>query len=504
MTHGISRRAFLGGAAGAALGGAGLPAWARAPETSLRPVARSDDFRKLVQPPAEALIERAALDGEVGFAVARLRSGEMLETHSPDAALPPASVAKAVTAGYALDVLGPGHHFVTRVIATGPVKDGIVQGDLVLAGGGDPTLDTDALADLAQAVGAAGVTGVTGGLKVWGGALPSLTGIDAAQPDHVGYNPSVSGLNLNYNRVHFEWRKAGADYTVTMQARSSSHRPDVRMARMDLIDRSTPIYTYQDSIGRDNWTVARRALGDGGARWLPVKKPEAYAGEVFQTMLAAHGVTVGASTIASALPEGRELARHDSAPLRVILRDMLKWSTNLTAEVVGLAATVARTGVVPASLEASAAEMNLWAREKLGVFGLALVDHSGLGDQSRISARQMVGCLRGLRLTMGIKPLLKDIPMRDSNYKVVEDHPLKVRAKTGTLNFVSGLAGFIDLPDGTELVFAVFAADVPRRSALTVDQRERPEGGRSWNSRAKILQQGLIGRWGVLYESDPV
>ncbi|WP_420327950.1 D-alanyl-D-alanine carboxypeptidase/D-alanyl-D-alanine endopeptidase [Mameliella sp.] len=504
MTYGISRRAFLGGVAGTALGGAALPGWARAPETSLRPVARSDEFRKRIQPPAEALIERAALDGEVGFAVARLHNGEVLETHSPDVSLPPASVAKALTAGYALDMLGPAHHFVTRVIATGPVKDGIVQGDLVLAGGGDPTLDTDALAGLAAAVSAAGVTGLTGGLKVWGGALPSLTGIDASQPDHVGYNPSVSGLNLNYNRVHFEWRKAGSDYTVTMQARSAAHRPDVRVARMDLIDRRMPVYTYEDRSGRDNWTVARGALGDGGARWLPIKKPEAYAGEVFQTLLAAQGIKTGKPEIAAGLPGGDELARHESKPLRVILRDMLKWSTNLTAEVVGLAASVARSGAVPASLQASAAEMNDWAREKLGVEGLALVDHSGLGDKSRVSAMQMMGCLRGLRMKMGIKPLLKDMPIRDSRYRVIENAPLKVRAKTGTLNFVSGLAGFVDLPDGTELVFAIFAADMPRRDALTKAQRERPEGGRSWNSRAKILQQGLIGRWGVLYESDPV
>ena len=74
-----------------------------------------------------------------------------------------------------------------------------------------------------------------------------------------------------------------------MQARSAAHRPDVRVARMDLIDRSLPVYTYEDRSGRDNWTVARGALGDGGARWLPIKKPDAYAGEVFQTLLAAQG-----------------------------------------------------------------------------------------------------------------------------------------------------------------------------------------------------------------------
>lgn len=501
MTQGFSRRFFLGGAAGFLAGNLAFPGLAGAPETSLRPRARGEDFQKAVLPPAEALIEKASLNGDVSFVVSRLSTGEMLESHHPDLSLPPASVAKALTAGYALDVLGPGHHFVTRVLATGPVADGVIDGDLVLVGGGDPTLDTDGLADLAKAVREAGVTSVKGGLKVWGGGLAMLAEIDPDQPEHVGYNPAVSGLNLNYNRVHFEWRRAGGGYAVTMQARAAAHTPDVTVAQMALADRTVPVYTYEDAAGRDRWTVARGALGDGGARWLPVRKPELYAGEVFQTLLRANGVTVGAPSLAETAPVGAELAQRESAPLRVILRDMLNWSTNLTAEVIGLTATVRRTGRVPATLAESANEMNSWAREKLGVFGLALVDHSGLGDRSRVSAGQMAGCLRALRRRLGIKPLLKSIPIRDASYKVIEDHPVKVHAKTGTLNFVSGLAGFIDLPDGNELIFAIFAADLPRRDRLTVEQRERPDGGREWNGRAKTLQQALIERWGVIYNS---
>ncbi|SMX38285.1 D-alanyl-D-alanine carboxypeptidase/D-alanyl-D-alanine endopeptidase [Maliponia aquimaris] len=501
MTQGFSRRSFLGGSAGFVAGSLVLPGWAGAPETSLRPKARADDFRKAVLPPAEALLEKAGLNGNTSFAVMRATTGETLESHDPELSLPPASVAKALTAGYALDVLGPGYRFVTRVVASGPIRDGVLDGDLVLAGGGDPTLDSDALADLAGAVRQAGVTKVTGGLKVWGGALPMLTGIDPDQPEHVGYNPSVSGMNLNYNRVHFEWRKAGGGYAVTMQARAAAHTPDVRVAQMALADRIVPVYTYEDAGGRDKWTVAQGALGDGGARWLPVRKPEVYAGEVFQTLLRANGITVGAPGLATAAPEGTELARRESVSLRIILRDMLKWSTNLTAEVVGLTATAKRTGKVPASLEESAAEMNAWAQQALGVPGMALVDHSGLGDRSRVTAGQMTGALRALRQSMGIKALLKPIPLRDDDYRVVEDHPVSVHAKTGTLNFVSGLAGFIDLPDGTELVFAIFSADLPRRDKLTRDQRERPDGGREWNSRAKVLQQALIERWSVLYHS---
>ncbi|MFZ7092199.1 D-alanyl-D-alanine carboxypeptidase/D-alanyl-D-alanine endopeptidase [Primorskyibacter sp. 2E233] len=500
MTKRISRRYFLGAALASGAFGAS-PTWAEAPLTSLRPIARGGDFLKKLQKPAEALIERANLGGAVAFCVANVETGFILEAHEPVLGQPPASVAKALTAAYALEALGPGHHFVTRLIATGEVTDGVVQGDLILAGGGDPTLDTDGLSKLAALLKDAGIQEVRGDFKVWGGALPFAARISKEQPDHVGYSPAVSGLNLNFNRVHFEWRRAGNAYKVTMQGRSETHRPDVHFARMGVVPRSLPVYTYEDMPGRDEWTVAKGALGESGARWLPVRKPELYAGEVFQTFAAAQGIKLTQPVPIESLPDGTELTRHESAPLRVILRDMLKWSTNLTAEVVGLSATAARTGKTPKDLPSSAAVMNAWAKERFALTSIAFVDHSGLGERSRISAPDMMTALSALRKTTGLKELLKPFKMLDERGRLIKDHPLHVRAKTGTLNFVSGLAGFIDLPDGTELVFAIFAANLEQRAKLSIAERERPEGGASWNRRAKVLQQALIERWGVLYSA---
>ncbi|MDU8912419.1 D-alanyl-D-alanine carboxypeptidase/D-alanyl-D-alanine-endopeptidase [Aestuariicoccus sp. MJ-SS9] len=499
MTHRFSRRAFLLTGAAATLAAA-QPLWANPPLTSLRPAARGADFGRKTLPSAEALIEAARLDGAVGFAVADVATGETLEERQGATGLPPASVAKALTAAYALHHLGPAHHFVTRLVATGPVTDGVVAGDLALVGGGDPVLETDNLAALAADLKAAGIREVKGRFLLWDGALPYLRTIDAGQPDHVGYSPAISSLNLNYNRVHFEWRRGGKGYDVTMDARSATHRPDVSMARMSVVARSTPVYTYADAGGHDDWTVAKGALGKGGARWLPVRKPALYAGEVFQTFARAHGIVLKTPAMAETEPKGATLATHESPPLRIILRDMLKYSTNLTAEVVGLSTTKAIGGVAE-TLAQSAAAMNAWAISDLGLKSAALVDHSGLGDASRISAADMCRALVAVRGRMGLKPLLKKIKMRDDARNLVEDHPLSVHAKTGTLNFVSGLGGFIDLPDGRELAFAIFAADIERRAGLTKAERERPEGARSWNVRAKKLQQALIDRWGVMYAS---
>lgn len=500
MTQRYSRRGILTILAGLAATTA-LPALANAPSTSLRPVARGEGFWKRTVTPAETLVQQARLDGMVGFSVANATTGAPLEDMVGDTGLPPASVAKALTASYALETFGPAHRFVTQVRVTGGVVDGVVQGDLILAGGADPTLDTDGLSRLAAKLKNAGIREVRGDFLVWGGMLPYTPTIDAQQPDHVGYSPAVSGLSLNYNRVHFEWRRGSNGYAVTMDARSSAYRPDVTMARMQIVERASPLYTYANGGGRDDWTVARGALGKGGARWLPVRQPELYAGQVFQTFARAQGIALKDPQKTAARPDGAVVAELDSPALRIILRDMLKWSTNVTAEMVGMATTAHRLGDV-ASLRDSAQAMNLWAQDTMGLSHVALVDHSGLGDESRIAATDMCGALMQVRKRMGIKPLLKGFALRDANRKVIQDHPLKVHAKTGTLNFVSGLAGFVDLPDGTELVFAIFAADMPRRGKLTRAQRERPDGAAAWNRRAKTLQQGLIERWGALYRSS--
>ncbi|WP_137701371.1 D-alanyl-D-alanine carboxypeptidase/D-alanyl-D-alanine endopeptidase [Marimonas lutisalis] len=503
MTSAFSRRGFLG----AALAGLAGPVLANPPATSLRPVLRpgagnmpAKVASKSRVPGAGALIDEARLGGRVAFTVADARTGLILEKHDSGLAQPPASVTKAVTALYALDALGPSHRFVTQLFATGPVQGGVLKGDLVLAGGGDPTLDTNALAEMARQLKAAGVREVKGRFEVWGGALPFAHEIDRAQPEHVGYNPAISGLSLNFNRVHFEWKRGGNGWRVSMDARSDKYRPKVRVAKMRVARRDLPVYTYEERNGEDHWTVASGALGKGGSRWLPVRQPEIYAGEVFRTFARSQGIVLKAPAKTNRAPGGTVLARHASPELRIILRDMLKFSNNLTAEMVGLAATVKRKGRV-AGLRASGSEMSRWAAQTLGMNRAKLVDHSGLGDASRLTAEDMALALVRVHRNGALKPILKPIAMRHANGKVNKGHPIKVYAKTGTLNFVSGLAGYMQAADGTELAFAIFAADEGKRAQIRQGDRERPQGSRGWNKRAKQLQQKLIERWGALYGS---
>ena len=497
----LTRRALLTGGVAFVAGAA-----VAAPQRTLRPVARaatSPDMaplppgvRPVVRKSAVDLIAAAGLAGQVGFVIADHATGEILEAVDSTTARPPASVTKALTTLYGLETLGPDHRFATRVLATGPINEGVLEGDLILAGGGDPTLLTDDLAALAGSTFAAGLRQVKGRLLVWGNALPGEREIEPGQLDQLDYNPSLGGLNLNFNRVFFEWARNGADYTVSMDARSDTRRPLVTVARMQVVDRSLPVYTYTEGRAVDEWTVAKGALGKAGSRWLPVRFPTLYAGEVFRTLAQDAGIALPAATEVQDLPEARELARFESVPLRDMLRTMLLYSTNLTAEVIGMAATAQQLGA-PEVMRASAQRMAAWLTDRAGI-APELTDHSGLSDANRISAGDMVALLNAQGVEDRLHPLMKTIAMVDDARRAIPDFPASVQAKTGTLNFVSTLAGYLRTDTGRTLSFAIFALDPAAREASLSSLDEQPAGAAGFNGKAKRLQQDLLQRWAVL------
>ena len=486
----VGRRFVLAGL----LASAAAPALADPLRSSPRPAPRPAAVSVRAAKSLADQIRAAGLPGQVSCVVHDAETGEMLESHLPDLALPPASVAKSVTALYALSALGPGHRFRTRLIATGPVIDGRLKGDLHLVGGGDPTLDTDALADLARQLKEAGLREISGKAWVNASALPYQKSIDPEQPAHLGYSPALSGLNLNFNRVFFQWKRQREGYEITMDARALKYRPRVETSRIRVVDRKSPIFTYSAGAQGESWTVAKRALGRHGGRWLPVRRPDLYAGEVFRILARSFGIQLPEFRVASRVPAGMVLARWQSDPLEEVLRGMMKHSTNLTAEAVGVSASIAR-GARPATLRASARRMTDWLQETMAVSGARFADHSGLGEGSRMSAAGMGRILLAEGWDGTLHGLMKEVDLVDGKGRPVKDSPVDLRAKTGTLNFVSALAGYARGPNGRKLAFAIFIADGKRRRSITKAEKERPKGARGWNRKAKTLQQDLVLRW---------
>ena len=91
-------------------------------------------------------------------------------------------------------------------------------------------------------------------------------------------------------------------------------------------------------------------------------------------------------------------------------------------------------------------------------------------------------------------PKLFDL-MRAMAVAEVGDPNIMTFAKSGTLNFVSGLAGYLRKSDQKSLVFAIFSNDMARRDAVPIAARERPDGAAAWTKRARKMQRALIAHW---------
>ncbi|MFN3274888.1 MAG: D-alanyl-D-alanine carboxypeptidase [Paracoccus sp. (in: a-proteobacteria)] len=456
----IDRRRFLA----SALAAAAMPSLAGAEGLAARPPRKP-------APDPRAVLAAARLPGQAAFAL--IEPGRPADPrHLARATTPiaPASTVKALTSMFVLDRLGPAHRLRTRVIRAGDM--------LILAGGGDPTLSTDDLARLAADL-AARNQPAPARFAVWGGALPALPQIAPEQAAHLPYNPAISGMMLNFNRVHLGWRRVGVNYQMAVEARGGAQSPPAYTVTA-APGTQGPLFTYRQDAAREYWTVSRAALGGSGSRWLPVRLPELYAGDVFQTLCRARGLVLPAPEVIDRLPQGEVVTYHDSAPVETLLRDMMHYSTNLTAEALGLHASGAD------DLAGSGARMLDWLTADAPALGqgMRLADHSGLSDASRISALSMARILAAPGRETGLAPLLRRNPLQ------TEAPRADIAAKTGTLNFVSNLAGYVTAPSGRQAAFAILCTD-PARRAGAIGQ-ELPAGVSTWTRSARQLQRNLL------------
>lgn len=441
--------------------------------------------------PDLSLLADAGVSGDVGWLAVDLDTGEEIASNLADRVFAPASVAKLPTAAFALDRLGPDFRFQTTVAATGPVSAGVLEGDLILIGGGDPELDTDALLPLVTQTKEAGFSRISGRFLVDRGRITRTDAIDPEQPVDAAYNPGVSALNLNFNRARIKWSRQGV--RVTARAlRLDPEVPTIRVSRAP--GPNAPLFIHANEGQREFWQMSQEAMRRPGERWLPVKQPAPYAGEVFRGLAATYGMTLGPPEAGSERT-AEVIARKESRALGRIIRDMLKYSTNLTAEAVGLAASEGD------SLAASANAMNAWAAEALGLGrsdpGFRLVNHSGLTTKSRVSPRRITDLLRVLaarpgqvhaRLPGPLAGYLKPHNVAADSVPINYDE-LDVVAKTGTMDYIRGLAGYVATPGGKRFAFAIFCNDLARRAGGV------RRVNRGWLGRARGLERRLIRNW---------
>ena len=379
-------------------------------------------------------LSAAALGPQVAAMVADPATGRVLLSQDGTRLLTPASTTKLVTSVAALAVLGADATFTTRVV------HGATPGQIVLVGGGDPTLAVNQFPaqDYPQPATLASLAAQTAGaLKAQGRTTVS-----------VGYDTSL--------------------YTGPGMAPGW---PESYVTTGDV----TPIVSLEVDQGRLTAAGAPEDSDNPYNLSPRTTDPAGMAAASFAALLAADGIHVTGSPVAQAAPaHAAGLASVSSPPLSAIVEQMLEESNNVIAE--NLARQVALATGQPASFSGAAAA-EVTELRRLGVStGLRLVDGSGLSPQDAIAPATLVKAVGLATADARLRALLAGLPVAgfsgtlsagQSVFSGIGGAALgSVRAKTGNLATVAALAGLVTDKNGTTLAFAFMADQIPAAGLL--------------------------------------
>ncbi|MBI1754186.1 MAG: D-alanyl-D-alanine carboxypeptidase [Acidobacteria bacterium] len=317
-----------------------------------------------------------------------VQTGKALERFHDDTALVPASTTKVVSTYALLKTLKPDSTFETEI--WGDLKDGVIHGNLVFKGGGDPLLVSERVWLLAQTLKKQGLQRVTGSIVLDQSAFDSQRQPQGWENTTVDTLPSVLALSVNFNR---------------------------------------------DEAGRQ------------------AADPERQSRETLLQILQETGIVIEGKAGQGGVP--RKLLSWPSPPLRSLVMDINKWSNNFMVEMLV-------RGFGGGSWPRGVKRIQDFYRAgfDLGSDVVRITDGSGLSKDNRLSARTLAIILRGAYHDFEVGPEFV------ASLKVIGGEPWKlrmkdpnltrrVRVKSGHLDRVTSLCGYLQTLDGQVRVFAI-------------------------------------------------
>jgi D-alanyl-D-alanine carboxypeptidase/D-alanyl-D-alanine-endopeptidase (penicillin-binding protein 4) len=392
-----------------------------------------------------------------------------------------ASNVKIVTSAAALSLLGPEYRWRTTLSAAAPPAGpalsagGELAGDLVLHGGGDPTLSDEDLAAMVADLAALGLHKVHGALVVDDGFFDGATvgpAYDQKKESTASRAPSsAASLDLNVVAVTIiPGAVAGAPARVTIEPASPYFVVSGTIVTAADGPAAPAVDTRDDGGARTRVSVSGRVRLGSEPRtfYRRVVHPALFLGHSLRQQLERRGILVEKPTrVAAAAAQGqRVLSTHESAPLAVVVQDLNKRSNNFMAEQVVRtlgAEIVGRPGTWDKGLEAVARYL---AGVGLARGSYSMTNGSGLYESNHFTAEQITTVLRAASRDFRVSAeFLASLAVAGTDGTIA--HRMAgtlaeryVRAKTGTLASVSCLSGFAGSPGRVPLIFSILMNDI--------------------------------------------
>lgn len=394
-------------------------------------------------------------------------------THNPrlawrtQAQVNPASIMKLVTTYAALDLLGPAFTWTTPVYVDGPVRNGVLEGNLYIKGQGDPKLVLERLWLLLRRVQGLGIQGINGDIVLDRSAF-EVAETDPSAFDGEGlrpYNAAPDALLINFKsvvmtfvpnrsaqtaQVSFEPALAGVTTQATVPL-SAGECGDWRGTL--LADFADPVRigfagSYPAACGEKVWPVA-------------YADPRSYAARAVGGLWIEMGGRIKGVVREGRVPaELRPAFEMPSPPLAEVIRDINKYSNNVMAQQLFL--TLGLQQKKRGSLDGARATLRQWWNDRVGTGeGQPVFDNgSGLSREERISAAALAKMLQVAWRSPVMPELVSSLPASGV------DGTLRKRGlrsdgaahlKTGTLRDAAGVAGFVHAASGRRYVVIAIA-----------------------------------------------
>jgi len=411
--------------------------------------------------------------GVWGVLVYSLDRRQRLFELNPNAMLVPASIAKLVTAASAYEAVGWEFRFDTTVWATGPVVDGTLEGDLVVVGSGDPSIESRGGGGLDEWVGALKDLGIR---RIAGRIVGDDDAVEDPRPalawawDDLGYPTGAlfGALNAAENRLVVTispGAKVGEPAGLSVEP-EAAHRPLINRtvtsptaAPQQLWAEQRPAETALTIAGRIRTGAKPVRLG------ISAGNPTQWFAGLLRHRLVQGGIAVDgpAIDVDDAQPRpirdgATRLFTHWSPPLRELIKPMLKDSVNLYGE------ALMRLNSGPGALPTNDAALEGLA-ERFAAWGVPpdaqqLIDGSGLSRRDAVSPEALLTVLQRMYDSTGTSPFMQALPIAGVDGSLANRMrdtlaARNLRAKTGTMSNIRTLAGYVTTLDGERLALVV-------------------------------------------------
>lgn len=387
----------------------------------------------------------------------------------PHIAKSPASTTKLITAAVTLREIPTGTRFTTEVMTDGPFENGILKGNLILKGGGDPSFVSETLWLLVNRLRLAGLKAVEGDIIVDDSYFDTILidpGRDTKRSEQA-YDAPISAMSFNWNSAQILIRPSNRLETlpqVLIEPASDYLEVDNRaattsgnsIANLNLLRR-------QHLDGSGDTLVVRGSMGIGADTFETrrnITQPALWSGLNLKHYLGYMDIAVSGEVVQDLTPAtARMLASVDGRPVEQLVIDMNKVSSNFIAEM--LTKNIAARRSTPGTMSAGLDIMNEYM-ESLGLDRneYLLVNPAGLTYTNRLSANALVQVLHNAMQDFRIAPeFIASLPIAGLDGTLerrMRDTPAQgwVRAKTGYVDGAVSLAGFAEGANGNPIVYA--------------------------------------------------